>query len=261
MNRLIFLCLLVLAGAGASGQELFVATEPASNMPRHSIGGRFTFEGMKRGGYRLAPEFMIGASRDLMIHGSLYRSNLYPDHNWSPSVYAKYRFFSVDSVQKHFRSAVYARYSHTENTLLYDEVNLEGDNSGFTGGIVVTQLMSKLAVSASAGYIEAFSSRSGIIPKDSGKQASYSLSAGYLLFPKEYTGYGQVNINLYAELLGKSAFDAGKSYLEIAPAVQFIFASRLRVDLSKRAQLYGNMSRSTKNMYLVRMEYSIFNVF
>jgi hypothetical protein len=231
-------------------------------MPRLSIGGMFTFEGMNGGGFRLAPEIMLGASRDLMIHGSLYRSNLYPGHDWSPSVYAKYRFFSADSVQKHFRSAVYARYSHTNNPLLYDEVNLEGDNSGFAGGVVATQLLNKLAISASAGYMQATDNGSGnSLPENFGKQASYSLSAGYLLFPKEYTGYGQVNMNLYMELLGKSALDTNKSYLEIAPAVQFIFASRLRVDLSKRAQLYGNMSRSAKNMYLVRLEYSIFNVF
>ena len=116
------------------------------------------------------------------------------------------------------------------------EIALEGDNSGMQGGVIFTQLLHKLALSGSASYLRGFNNRGGYnIPEGNAKDAvGYTLSAGYLLFPKTYTGYKQVNVNLYAELLGKSAPGYGQSYLDVAPALQFIFNSVLRVDLAYR---------------------------
>ncbi|HCN83729.1 MAG TPA: hypothetical protein DIT07_08915 [Sphingobacteriaceae bacterium] len=73
--------------------------------------------------------------------------------------------------------------------------------------------------------------------------------------------YKQTNVNLYLEFLGKSNPGKAENLMDLAPAVQFIFNSKLRVDLSQRIQLWGNMDRSTKNMYLIRAEYNLFNVF
>ncbi|WP_299512721.1 hypothetical protein [Mucilaginibacter sp.] len=46
---------------------------------------------------------------------------------------------------------------------------------------------------------------------------AYTLSAGYLLFPKVYQNYNQVNVNLYTELLGKTIPDMGKAILMPRP--------------------------------------------
>jgi hypothetical protein len=89
---------------------------------------------------------------------------------------------------------------------------------------------------------------------------AYTVSAGYLLLPKRYTSYNQVNLNLYAELLGKTNPGYNQSYLDIAPAVQFIFNSVCRLDFSYRTPLYNNMQRNSANMYLVRFEYNFFNL-
>jgi hypothetical protein len=96
---------------------------------------------------------------------------------------------------------------------------------------------------------------------NSHNSVAYTLSAGYLLFPRSYQNYNQVNLNLYAELLGKFNPGYQQSYLDVAPAIQLIFNSVFRVDFSYRTPIYDNMVRSSKNVYLVRLEYNLFNVF
>ncbi|HTE00501.1 MAG TPA: hypothetical protein VK668_14505 [Mucilaginibacter sp.] len=251
----------------AFSQELYVNTEPASNMATHSIGIRLENQGYFNPEYknRTSLEVMYGASKNLMVHGSLYASDYYQNgqHFEGGSVYAKYRFLSVDSVQKHFRGAIFAKLSDINNPLVNQEIALEGDNSGFQTGVVFTQLMHKLALSASASYLHAFNNRGGhTLPLGNAHDAvGYTLSAGYLLLPKSYENYNQVNLNVYAELLGKTNPGYGQSYLDVAPAVQLIFNSVFRVDFSYRTPLYNNMTRTSQNTYLVRLEYNLFNVF
>src|SRR5258708_5098208 len=149
----------------AFSQELYVNTEPASNMATHSIGIRLENQGYFNPEYknRTSLEVMYGASKNLMVHGTLYASDYYQNsqHFEGGSVYAKYRFLSVDSVQKHFRGAVFAKLSDINNPLVNQEIALEGDNSGFQTGVVFTQLLHKLALSASASYLRAFDNSGG----------------------------------------------------------------------------------------------------
>jgi hypothetical protein len=177
-------------------------------------------------------------------------------------VYAKYRFLSIDTVQQHFRGAFFAKASSINNPLPNQEITLEGDNSGIQSGVVFTQLLHKLAISGSASYLHAFDNRGGYdLPASQAKNAAaYTLSAGYLLFPKNYRDYQQTNVNLYVELLGKTNPGHSQSYLDAAPAVQFIFNSVCRLDLSYRTPIYNDMVRNTKNMYLIRLEYNFFNL-
>jgi len=245
-------------------QELYVNTEPASNMAAKSLGIRAENQGYFSPDFknRSTLELMYGINRNLMVHGSIYASDFYqPKQKFEGgSVYAKYRFYSVDSVQRHFRVAVFAKAAANRNPIPNQEIVLEGDNSGLQGGLVATQLLHKLALSGSVSYLRAFDNTDGYQPVTSNAIA-YTLSSGYLLYPKTYTGYQQTNINIYAELIGKTNPGRKESYLDIAPAVQFIFNSALRVDLSYRTPLYNRMVRNTQNMYLVRLEYNLFNLF
>jgi hypothetical protein len=208
---------------------------------------------------------MYGASRSLMIHGTIYASNYYfnSQHFEGGSLYAKFRFLSIDSVQKHFRGAVFVKASSINNPLYNQEISLEGDNSGFQAGLVFTKLMHKLALSATVSYLHALDNNGGYqLPLINARDAAgYTLSAGYLLFPKKYENYDQVNLNVYAELLGKDNPGYRQSYLDAAPGIQLIFNSFLRVDFSYRTPLYNDMRRTSQNVYLVRLEYNLFNVF
>jgi len=143
------------------------------------------------------------------------------------------------------------------------ELDLEGATSGVNGGIIATQLLHKLALSTTLGYNRYMNNVKNNIPDDFSRNAiNYSLSAGYLVLPVKYKNFQQTNLNLYVELLGKTNTDAAGrgSYLDIAPAIQFIFNSTTRLDLSYRGQLAGDMPRNTFNSFLIRVEHNIFNI-
>jgi len=265
MKKLLAISLLVLAYPAFS-QELYVNTEPASNMATHSLGIRLENQGFFDPVYknRTTLEVMYGASKWLMVHGSLYASDFYQagQHFEGGSVYAKYRFLSVDSVQQHFRGAFFAKVSSINNPVVNQEITLEGDNSAIQSGVVFTKLSHRVALSGSASYLRDWNnSASYKIPVYYARDAvAYTLSVGYLALPKAYRDYKQVNMNIYAELLGKTNPGYGQSYLDAAPAIQFIFNSLIRLDLSYRVPLYSSMACNTSNMYLVRLEYNLFNL-
>lgn len=268
MIKYLFIALGLMATARPLfAQELYVNTEPASNMATRSLGIRLENQGYNHSGIknRSTLELMYGANKNLMLHTAFYSSNYYQpgQHFEGLSVYAKYRFLAVDSVQRHFRGAVFVKAASINNPLINQEIALEGDNSGLQSGVVFTQLLHKLALSGTASYLRGFDNReSHAFPVANARDAvAYSISAGYLLLPKSYRDYNQVNMNVYMELLGKSNPGYAQSYLDAAPAVQFIFNSVFRVDLSYHAPLYNNMLRNSQNTYLLRLEYNLFNVF
>lgn len=261
---LLAFCLMALA-CTTRAQELYVNTEPASNMAAHSLGIRIENQGYFSPVYknRTTLEAMYGASGKLMLHGAGYLSDFYQSNQRfeGGSFYGKYRFFSVDTVQSHFRGAVFGKVALSRNTFTTQEIALEGDNTGLQGGVVFTRLIHKLALSGSASYLRAYNNTGNAVPLTGAKDAlAYTLSAGYLVLPKRYTSYNQVNLNLYAELLGKSNPGYGQSYLDVAPAVQLIFNSVCRLDFAYRTPLFNSMERNSKNMYLVRLEYNFFNL-
>lgn len=267
MKKICFFFLIITVRVHA--QELFVFTEPASNMPSHSLGVRLGNTLMHdaeagRYDYHLIPELMWGANKRLMIHADAFISNQDKDlAAEGGSLYAKYRFFSRDQVHNHFRMAAYGRYSLNNSIIHQEEIDLYGHNSGYQFGLVGTQLLHKVALSANASYLHATDNgNENKFPTVLSSNAfNYSLSVGKLLLPKEYTDYKQTNLNLMVELLGQTLSDNGRSYLDVAPSFQFIFNSQARIDLGYRQQLVSSMYRTAPNGFLLRFEYLFFNAF
>ena len=207
---------------------------------------------------------MLGLHKNLMVHATAYLSDFfqsrYKAEGWS--AYAKYRFLSIDSTNRHFRGAFYAKYASSNNPVLFQEINLEGNNTGWQAGVVFTQLLHKLALSGSVNYNRALDNRGGnLFPSNFAKESiGYSFSGGLLTYPKVYRDYKQTNINVYLEFLGRSNIGTNQHLMEVVPAVQFIINSKMRIDIAQRLQLWSNMSRNGRNMYLVRLEYNLFNV-
>ncbi|MCJ0741775.1 hypothetical protein [Pedobacter montanisoli] len=263
---ILILLVALLTSLSAIAQELYIYSEPASNMPKKSIGVRLTTEGTINPKFtnRIMPEVMFGLNKNLMFHLQGFASDTKGKYAVEGgSVYAKYRFLSLDEAQSHFRGAVFGRVSTSNLPIATEDINLEGDNSGWQAGVIFTQLLHKLALSGTVGYNQAFNVKSkqvaGMPSPD--KMINYSLSSGYLLLPFVYKNYQQPNFNLYFEVLGKTNPENGNSYLDFAPAVQFIFNSRTRIDLGYRFQVAGDMqNRYLKNMYLARLELNFFNV-
>lgn len=263
----LFLVVLVMTSATlVQAQELYVFSEPASNMPSKSIAVRLTNEGLLRSDFssRTIPEVMIGFNKSFMIHAQGFLSDMDGSYQAEgASLYGKYRFLSLDGVKSHFRVAAFARISSSNRPVYTEDINLEGDNSGVQAGLVFTQLLHKLALSGTLSYSKAFeveSRQQTRMPKPD-QLLGYSLSSGYLLLPFVYKNYNQPNFNLYFELLGKTNPETGRSYLDFAPAVQVVLNSRTRIDLGYRFEVAGNLeNRYNRNMYLARVEFNFFNV-
>jgi hypothetical protein len=267
MKKISFLFLLA-CSAALQAQELFVYTEPASNMPAGSLGVRFgnLLMDERNSGkyeYHLIPELMWGANKHLMLHADGFISNNKNLSFEGGSFYAKYRFLTRDQVHNHFRMAAYGRISFNNSAVHQEEIDLYGHNSGYQAGLVATQLLYKIALSANASYMHATDngSKNKFPQSQSSNAVSYSLSAGRLMLPKEYTNYKQTNVNLMLEILGQTLSGKGTSYLDIAPALQFIFNSQARIDIGYRQQLYTSMYRTAPNGFLLRFEYLFFNAF
>ncbi|MBC7874106.1 MAG: hypothetical protein H7Y01_08930 [Ferruginibacter sp.] len=266
-----FLLIIIFSTAKLKAQELYVFTEPASNMPAHSIRVKLTDHFVtsnkiySRSSHRIMPQVMFGISKKLMMHIGGTISNMHtPDFRYeSVNFYAKYRFLSKDDIHKHFRMAVFAHASATKAPFHYDEITLMGDKSGIEAGIIATQLWNKLALSGTISHTQVLDkSRNDkviYVPARIYQSMNYSLSGGYLLFPGEYTDYKQTNVNLYTELLAEHTLGINKNCVDLAPALQFIFNSNTKLNIGYRFQVSGNMQRMSTNSWQLSIERTFLN--
>ncbi len=255
----------------SKAQELYVFTEPASNMATSAAGFRLNNYFMNetnssKTGYHLAPEIMIGINKKLMLHGEIFFSNRSANglSFEGGGIYGKYRFYSEDEVHSHFRMAAFGRYSFNNSIIDEEAINLNGYNSGFETGIVVTKLLNKFAFSASTSFMHATDNRNGhtfYYGNNLRNAIGYTISVGKLLLPKEYTSYRQTNLNAMVEFLGQVNTGSNRGYLDMAPSLQLIINSVARIDVGQRIKLSGNLQRTAPGGTFVRLEYNLFNLF
>lgn len=296
--RVLLWSLLLSSVLRAQGQELYPLSEPASTMPYRTLGVRLFSETYKevnqwrnmsalRLQYGLLPRLtgyltFVASNHhgekmpeDFPFHNTPERGKYYPFKFNGVHLYGKYRFLSLDGPRTHFRLAAYGEASWVNTTHHETEASLVmGDNSGVGLGLITTYLYRKFAVSLTSGLIFPVKTE-GYSPDPipqlpevpvrlyHGNNLTYSLSFGYLLFPKRYTSYDQGNVNLYLELSGKAyqtakvdlyiglpneyyienagyppALQAGY-YLDLSPGVQYIYKSNLRIDFSTSFRFLG----------------------
>jgi hypothetical protein len=258
---------LLLVSFKIDAQELFVVTEPASNVPAGSIGirvGQSLMKNQLESGsmYNLTPEVTWGINKNIMVRTSAFLSN--QDNALGlkgGGFYAKYRFLSVDDLQSHFRMAAFGRYSYNNSFINQEAIDLMGGNSGYEAGLVATQLIHKVAISSSISYAQALNNSDYSFPDFLGNSAvNYTFSVGKLMYPKKYTSFKQTNINAMLEFTGQTITDNGKSYLDVVPSIQFIINSQARIDLAYKKELYSSMQRATSDGVFLKLEYTFFNV-
>lgn len=303
----LLIILLVFLPGFSWAQELFPLSEPASNIPKGALGVRLFSESYNevnqlrnmtglRLMYGVTPRlsvYLTGIASnhhgkkmpvEFPFHNTPERGAHYPYKFNGVHLYAKYRFLSKDGENSHLRMAAYGEGAYVNTTHHETEPDLEmGDNKGVGAGLITTYLKGKFAVSLTAGAIfPAVYEGQSPDPIESlpdvpvrvqyGKALSYSLSFGYLLFPRKYNNYDQVNINLYFEFHGK-AFQAAKVdifaglpneyflaqsryptalqkgwYVDVSPGVQVILKSNLRIDFSTT---FSSMGISYARLYPV----------
>lgn len=280
MRRLILMVVIVLVGTihpVVFAQELYVYSDPASNVPAKSLslkyGGKFMSE--DRFGKNLLisrhmAEASIGLNKKWMIRPAFTFSDMYTNRvmKWeSVSFYTKYRFLSSDDVHRHFRAAAFLKGVYSSNSLKFEELTTDGDQSVVQAGLILTQLVDKLAVSSTLSLTEVLDGERFL--KYGGQRRfgyssfNYSISSGYLLFPKKYKSYEQTNFNVYLELIGSQGLDRKVYFVDLAPALQFILNSNTKINLGYRFQLKGNayrMANAAPSLSL-SVERTFFNTF
>ncbi len=267
MKTIIFICLLTYCSM-AHAQELFVVTDPASNVPAGSLSIRMSNSHFKEAyqkgyNYHLMPEITYGVNKNLMVRLSGFISNrsnnLYGE---GANIFTKYRFFSTDDFHRHFRMALFGRFSLNRADIHQEQIEIMGHNSGYESGVVITQLLHKLALSTSVSLEKAIDNKPNYeFPNNQGNvAANYTLSIGKLIYPKTYKTFKETNINLMLEMVGQTITENGKTSLDIVPSIQFIFNSQARIDVGYRRELYSNMIRSAPNGLYLNFEYTFFNV-
>lgn len=292
MKKIIVFIKLSIVFISANAQELYPFTEPASNVPAKSLAIKFNVMRMPMNfdstiNWRFMPEFSIGVSKKLMLRVNLTASNMFQEKIKfeGGSLYAKYRFLSNDDIHAHFRMAAFGKIALSNNPAFMqritkhvlpgniiheqyhahktDDLTLDGNQSGMQWGVVATQLVHKLAVSASLSHVNRWNNlgNKNFFETDTRNAMQYSLSTGLLLLPAKYKNYKQTNLNLYVEFLGSSLLDNKGNYLDIAPALQLIFNSTSKLNLGYRGQIKGNMRRFNNRTLLVSYEWQFLNVF
>jgi hypothetical protein len=261
-----FILIIILFGKKLLAQELYVVTDPASNVPSKSLNinvmqSLFKVKFEDGYNYHLMPEITYGINKNLMIRGSAFvstRSNkLYTEGG---GFMMKYRFLSEDDIHSHFRMAGYVRYSFNRADIHQEQLEILGHNTGFETGIIATKLIKKTAISASLSYEKALDNTVNYkFPSAFGNNATnYTFSYGKLMYPSTYKNFKETNINFMVELVGQTINKNGRSFLDIVPAVQFIFNSQSRIDLAYRAQLYNSMLRTAPNGVYLNLYYTFF---
>lgn len=267
--RIFYIVLALLLTQSIFSQELFVVTDPASNAPANSLAvklGNSLFKEKFENGYNyhLMPEITYGLNKNLMFRGTAFISNR--ENNWvaeGGSLYSKYRFYSEDDLNSHFRMAAFGRYSFNNSDIHQEQIETMGHNSGYEVGLVATKLIHKVAISSSLSFEKALDNTSkNSFPNELGSTATnYTLSIGKLMYPKKYTSFKQTNINLMLEFLGQTINENGHSSIDVVPAVQFIINSQARIDLAYRHELMSSMLRTAPNGVYLNLEYNFYNIF
>jgi len=236
-QKVFYIILLLFFSRLVKAQELFPMAEPASNIPKGTLGVRFfseTYNEVDRLRnmfalklmYGLTPRLTIEATPNVSNHHNQQLPPEFPTHN-TPQIgvdhpylfngvdfYAKYRFLSLDGQNSHFRAAIYGEYSVLDVAHDEAEPTLLDDNSGWGAGLIATYLKNHFAASFTGGFIKP-DIYTGNVPDPLpglpgvpatvtyGNGYNYSLSFGYLLSPDSYTSYKQTNWNIYMEFIGK----------------------------------------------------------
>ena len=98
------------------------------------------------------------------------------------------------------------------------------------------------------------------INEQENKAMNFTFSVGKLMLPKKYISYKQTNLNLMAEFLGQQNLHSGRTFVDMAPVVQLIIYSKMRMDFAYRFPLFNDLERSYPRGWMLRLEYNWFSV-
>ena len=297
---------LFLSSALLNAQELFPINEPASTIPKGVIGIRAaTHFHYKKAGHREMIRIMYGLTPKITTMLTTLYSNfhtkefpedlnsyyrIYHNHNASQINYpysfeglhllTKWRFLSFDHKNEHLRFALLNELAYSNSTHIDGFPSLMGDNSGGSLGLITTKLYKKLSVSITSLYTYFLShyepETTEKIKFKAGNSVDINLSIGYLLWPRKYKSYKDLNVNLYIEVLDKYysgtnisrnniyintdqfQYLKGGNIIYICPGIQFIINSKTRIDFVTQESLYHSNNIKQYSMMRLNLQRYLF---
>ena len=137
MKKIVLIFAFLVMSLQGKAQELFVYTEPASNLPSNVLSVRlmssFYNEKFEPGtSIHYMPEVKYGITNKLMIMGQAYINNSNGKMVYEgEGIYAQYKFLNNDDVNKHFRMAAYGRLSLNNYKIKKKEIEIVGHNKWY----------------------------------------------------------------------------------------------------------------------------------
>jgi hypothetical protein len=168
--------------------------------------------------------------------------------------YIKFRFISKDAIHRHLRMAAFGRLSFNNRHIHEYAIDLGIHNSGYEAGLIVTQLLHKVAFSSSTSLVHAtdnVSNEKFPFGNQLRNAMNYSLSVGALLAPRQYKIIHRQMLIVWLKFWGQTNLRNGFHYLDLASSLQFIFNSRMRIDLGYRFALIKNYKEVLRQVFYV----------
>lgn len=275
IRRIILILLFTLSTLISYSQELYIVTHPAANLSKNRLEFRNAVMGYDNFKYYHSYFALnYGLLGNLTIYNDVYYSldqgyKFLGNYEFA----ARYRIKDFDKRNYHLRTAYQTgviipvnaqpivdgaveyeihpghkvKFYNFVNDITIPSVDFHTtDNYTYKNDIIVTNLTGKFAATGEMGFNINF-------PKNDFKFGNYfdwSLSFGYLVLPKVYKSYDDVNINLYWEnkafyfyknkFLGTDIANSGGFRLDTYLGVQSIFFSSLMLEFSYKIPVHSN---------------------
>ena len=273
--RVLFIIIFSFTALYSYSQELYIVTHPAANLSKNRLEFRNAVMGYDNFSYYHS-YFAVnyGLLGNLTIYNDVYYSldqgyKFLGNYEFA----ARYRIKDFDKRNYHLRTAYQTglvipvnaepivdgaveyeihpghkvKFYNFVNDITIPSVDFHTtDNFTYKNDLIVTNLTGKFAATGEMGFNINF-------PKNDFKFGNYfdwSLSFGYLVLPKVYESYDDVNINLYWEnkayyfyknkFLGTEIANSGGFRLDTYLGIQSIFFSSLMLELSYKIPVHSN---------------------
>jgi len=273
--RVLFIIFFSFTAFYSYSQELYIVTHPAANLSKNRLEFRNAVMGYDNFSYYHS-YFAVnyGLLGNLTIYNDVYYSldqgyKFLGNYEFA----ARYRIKDFDKRNYHLRTAYQTglvipvnaepivdgaveyeihpghkvKFYNFVNDITIPSVDFHTtDNFTYKNDLIITNLTGKFAATGEMGFNINF-------PKNDFKFGNYfdwSLSFGYLVLPKVYESYDDVNINLYWEnkayyfyknkFLGTEIANSGGFRLDTYLGIQSIFFSSLMLELSYKIPVHSN---------------------
>ena len=256
-------------------QELYIVTHPAANLSKNRLEFRnivMSYQNFKY--YHNSFALNYGLLGNLTIYNDVYYSldqgyKFLGNYEFA----ARYRISDDDKRNYHIRTAFQSgviipvnanpivdgsveyeihpghkiKFYNFVNDITIPSVDFHTtDNYTIKNDFIITNLIKKFSATGEMGF-------NINLPQNEFKFGNYfdwALSFGYLLLPREYKNYNDVNVNLYLEnkayyfyknqFLGKDIVNSGGFRLDSYLGIQSIFFSSLIVEMSYKIPVHSN---------------------